>query len=62
MNKKEEDDMADFLYNLSEIYTCNKCKPGFKKYLLNNRPSTCCNKHFKNYINKMEIDIKNNHK
>ena len=62
INEKDKNNMENFLYNLSEIYTCNKCKPGFIKYLIMNKPKTCCNKHFKKYIDKMEIDIKKNNK
>lgn len=59
-NNNDKKKMSNFIYNLSDIYTCDKCKPGFKKYLMINKPITCCNKHFIQYINKMENDIKNN--
>ena len=51
--------MKNFIYLLSKIYTCDICQYGFEKYVLNNPTITCCNKHFKKYIDNMEKYFKN---
>lgn len=56
-NKEKQIDMFSFINKLSDVYTCKKCQKGFKNYLHFNKPITCCNKHFINYIDRMHKNI-----